>query len=361
MRSPTIRTVRRGKPRRAPGPRYTRHSYRVAIQRACRRAGIPLWSPHQPDTPGRRRFASSTGWRRPRPCWATPTPRSRRSTPSETSSWPRGSCWRWDDADPMATREVRPTRRLRLPDPAQEPRRRRGALAGRVAGIDRPGCQGIRRNEGACSRDRAAAQPWGLWIRPYDPAVRHDQPRCEPGLRRELPGPDRPLLQVTAILEEGECVILRCPPDRCPAEVADLQEARSRLAPVDLDQDVQTIAQHPDADASAGAGPLRYLPQVGEIRTGPLQVAVTRTGEAYSKSSTRSPGGPARSSSSKVTVRSEYPTARPIGIPAPSRRTDVVASRQGIAPSGRPAPGGDPGSHCRPKVSQASYPTTPTW
>ena len=156
-------------------------------------------------------------------------------------------------------------------------------------------------------------------------------------------------------------MILRCPPDRCPAEVADLQEARSRLAPVDLDQDVQTIAQHPDADASAGAGPLRYLPQVGEIRTGPLQVAVTRTGEAYSKSSTRSPGGPARSSSSKVTVRSEYPTARPIGIPAPSRRTDVVASRQGIAPSGRPAPGGDPGSHCRPKVSQASYPTTPTW
>ena len=33
--------------RRGPGPKYTRHSYRVAIQRACRRAGIPPWSPHQ--------------------------------------------------------------------------------------------------------------------------------------------------------------------------------------------------------------------------------------------------------------------------------------------------------------------------
>jgi integrase len=34
-------------PRRAPGQRYSRHSYRVAIQRACRRAGIPVWSPRQ--------------------------------------------------------------------------------------------------------------------------------------------------------------------------------------------------------------------------------------------------------------------------------------------------------------------------
>ena len=29
------------------GKRYTRHSYRIAIQRACRRAGIPVWSPQQ--------------------------------------------------------------------------------------------------------------------------------------------------------------------------------------------------------------------------------------------------------------------------------------------------------------------------
>jgi integrase len=28
-------------------PRYTRHSYRVAVQRACRRAGIPVWTPRQ--------------------------------------------------------------------------------------------------------------------------------------------------------------------------------------------------------------------------------------------------------------------------------------------------------------------------
>ena len=30
-----------------PGLRYTRHSYRVAVQRACKRAGIPAWSPRQ--------------------------------------------------------------------------------------------------------------------------------------------------------------------------------------------------------------------------------------------------------------------------------------------------------------------------
>jgi integrase len=34
-------------PRLAPGRRYTRHSYRTAVQRACRRAGIPVWSPRQ--------------------------------------------------------------------------------------------------------------------------------------------------------------------------------------------------------------------------------------------------------------------------------------------------------------------------
>ncbi|CAN5835526.1 site-specific integrase [soil metagenome] len=34
-------------PGRPPGKRYTRHSYRVAVQRACRRAGIPAWSPRQ--------------------------------------------------------------------------------------------------------------------------------------------------------------------------------------------------------------------------------------------------------------------------------------------------------------------------
>jgi integrase len=39
--------VRASSPRRAPGSRYTRHSYRVAIQRACRRAVIPVWSPHR--------------------------------------------------------------------------------------------------------------------------------------------------------------------------------------------------------------------------------------------------------------------------------------------------------------------------
>jgi integrase len=31
----------------SPGQRYTRHSYRTAVQRACKRAGIPVWSPRQ--------------------------------------------------------------------------------------------------------------------------------------------------------------------------------------------------------------------------------------------------------------------------------------------------------------------------
>jgi integrase len=30
-----------------PGGKYTKDSYRVAIQRACRRAGVPAWTPHQ--------------------------------------------------------------------------------------------------------------------------------------------------------------------------------------------------------------------------------------------------------------------------------------------------------------------------
>jgi integrase len=42
-----VEDVRTMGSRRGPGPRYTRHSYRVAIQRACRRASIPVWSPHR--------------------------------------------------------------------------------------------------------------------------------------------------------------------------------------------------------------------------------------------------------------------------------------------------------------------------
>ena len=38
---------RRASPKRAPGRRYTRDSYRVAIARTCRRAGVPAWHPHQ--------------------------------------------------------------------------------------------------------------------------------------------------------------------------------------------------------------------------------------------------------------------------------------------------------------------------
>jgi integrase len=38
---------RRRAARPRPGGRYTKDSYRVAVQRACRRAGVPLWSPIQ--------------------------------------------------------------------------------------------------------------------------------------------------------------------------------------------------------------------------------------------------------------------------------------------------------------------------
>jgi integrase len=42
-----VRRGRRRRPRRKPGARYGRRSYRQAIVRACRRAGVPEWSPLQ--------------------------------------------------------------------------------------------------------------------------------------------------------------------------------------------------------------------------------------------------------------------------------------------------------------------------
>jgi integrase len=38
---------RKAKPKRKPGERYTRRSYRVAVVRACQKAGVPPWSPLQ--------------------------------------------------------------------------------------------------------------------------------------------------------------------------------------------------------------------------------------------------------------------------------------------------------------------------
>jgi integrase len=40
-------TNRRRKPKRKPRERYDRTSYRQAIIRACERAGVPVWTPHQ--------------------------------------------------------------------------------------------------------------------------------------------------------------------------------------------------------------------------------------------------------------------------------------------------------------------------
>jgi integrase len=51
---------RRPRPERAPGDRYTAGSYRQAIARACRKAGVPVWTPlqirHAAATAIRRRF-----------------------------------------------------------------------------------------------------------------------------------------------------------------------------------------------------------------------------------------------------------------------------------------------------------------
>jgi integrase len=38
---------RKTKPKRLPGQRYTRDSYRRAIRQACLKAGIPIWHPNQ--------------------------------------------------------------------------------------------------------------------------------------------------------------------------------------------------------------------------------------------------------------------------------------------------------------------------
>jgi integrase len=47
-RTPSERKRRRkAKPRRVPAERYNRRSYRVAIVRACQKAGVPPWSPLQ--------------------------------------------------------------------------------------------------------------------------------------------------------------------------------------------------------------------------------------------------------------------------------------------------------------------------
>jgi integrase len=45
--APSPMPGRRLAARPRPGGRYTKDSYRVAIQRACRRAGVPVWTPHQ--------------------------------------------------------------------------------------------------------------------------------------------------------------------------------------------------------------------------------------------------------------------------------------------------------------------------
>jgi integrase len=42
-----LKKTRKARPQVQPGERYTRRSYRLAVDRACRRAGVPPWSPLQ--------------------------------------------------------------------------------------------------------------------------------------------------------------------------------------------------------------------------------------------------------------------------------------------------------------------------
>jgi integrase len=42
-----LKRRRKAKPKRAPADRYSRRSYRLAIVRACKKAGVPEWSPLQ--------------------------------------------------------------------------------------------------------------------------------------------------------------------------------------------------------------------------------------------------------------------------------------------------------------------------
>jgi integrase len=44
---PSQRARRKRRPQRRPGERYTKDSYRWAIRRACERASVPIWTPHQ--------------------------------------------------------------------------------------------------------------------------------------------------------------------------------------------------------------------------------------------------------------------------------------------------------------------------
>jgi integrase len=43
----TAEQVVKSRGKRKPGPKYTRHSYRNCVQRACRRAKVAVWSPRQ--------------------------------------------------------------------------------------------------------------------------------------------------------------------------------------------------------------------------------------------------------------------------------------------------------------------------
>jgi integrase len=72
--------------KRPPAERYNDRGYRQAVIRACRRAGVPEWSPGQLRHSAGTRFAESTGRRPPSSSSGTGTSRRLRSTLRRTES-----------------------------------------------------------------------------------------------------------------------------------------------------------------------------------------------------------------------------------------------------------------------------------
>jgi integrase len=79
-------------PKRKPGERYTRRSYRLAVVRACQKAGVPPWNPLQLRHTVATLIRAKYGLQElPRPSWGTRASKHRKSTPSATWAAPRRS------------------------------------------------------------------------------------------------------------------------------------------------------------------------------------------------------------------------------------------------------------------------------
>ena len=66
--------------RRRDGKQYNNNSYNDAIATACKKAGVPHWSPNS-GTPGERRCGVNSDWSTRKPHSVMPTPKPRKSMP----------------------------------------------------------------------------------------------------------------------------------------------------------------------------------------------------------------------------------------------------------------------------------------